>query len=72
MAKAEVSRLASQIELLEIQLTPRKRLLKEKAVSRDEYDVANYSLQARNAELVSSSRMTGTGQFSSSSQAEGG
>ena len=52
MAKAEVSRLASLVELLEIQLVRRKRLLDDHAVSRDEHDVTNYSLQARRAELA--------------------
>lgn len=52
MAHAEVRRLASQIELLEIQHTRRKRLLEKNAISRDEYDVTHYSLQARRAEFA--------------------
>jgi multidrug efflux pump subunit AcrA (membrane-fusion protein) len=52
MAQAEVRRLASQTELLEIQHTRLKRLLESNAVSRDEYDVTHYSLQARRAEFA--------------------
>lgn len=52
VAQAEVRKLASQIDLLEIQDARRKRLLQQNAVAREEYDVTRYSLEARKADLA--------------------
>ena len=50
IAEAEVRRLSAQKELLEVQFARREKLLLERAVSRDEYDVTRYTLESRTAE----------------------
>jgi RND family efflux transporter MFP subunit len=52
IAEAEVRKFASQVDLLEIQTARRTRLLQQNAVSREDYDVTRYSLEARKADLA--------------------